>query len=238
MIGRSLKAHPKDAHEGSRKENLKGKVYSILKERILEFELKPGERIQEAQLSENLGVSRTPIREALNKLEQEGFIKAFPNRGYFISDISDQEVEELYEVREVLESLAVRMAIKKGSQRDWTTLEEIISHADRGKAVRKTKDQRFEIGRRFHGEIARISGNATLQQMLSVIFEKIHRVRWVDIFLIDRADESLKEHIEILNQLKRGNAKEAIAATQKHIQHSKEKILHLLDRKKNFFYIT
>jgi len=215
-----------------KRENRKGKVYSVLKGKILYFELKPGERIQERELSQELGVSRTPIREALNRLEQEGFITTFPNRGYFVSDFTHREVEELYDIREVLECFAIQQAVKRGNKKDWDSLDKIL--LDESK---KTKDQRFDIGRMFHEEIARISGNRMLQQMLATIFEKIHRARWIDIFFINRADDSFKEHLQILDCLKKGKADKAVPAAQRHIQHAKENILHLLERKKNLLYI-
>ena len=74
-----------------------------MRKRILCFELKPGERFFETEIAEDLGVSRTPIREALSRLEQEGLIKSLPKRGYAVSDVTAREIEELYEIREALE---------------------------------------------------------------------------------------------------------------------------------------
>ena len=219
-------------------ENLKEKVYTLLKNRIIHFELKPGERVQERKLSMEFGASRTPLREALNKLEKEGFIKTLPHKGYFVSEITQGEVVELYKVREALEALAIKEAILKGTQEDWTRLKQILLTEEQDKNSRLNKDWRFDVGRTFHDEIIHLSKNLTLQQVLKNIYEKIDRIRWVDIFFIDRAEQSLKEHLEILNSLRDGNTEEAIRANQSHIQHSTENLLHLLEKKMSLFYIA
>jgi DNA-binding GntR family transcriptional regulator len=117
--------------------NLKEKVYSVIKDRILNFELKPGEKIQESEIVQELGLSRTPIREALNKLEQEGFIKILSNKGYFVSDVTTREIEELYEIREALEILAIRAAVRNSRQEDWVRLEQILLSSDKDKNKEK-----------------------------------------------------------------------------------------------------
>ena len=220
-----------------KRENLKEKVYSVLKNRILSFELKPGQKIQESEIARELGVSRTPIREALNKLEQEGLIKILSNKGYFVSDVTSKEIEELYEVREAMEILALRAAFRNSHHEDWTRLEQILSNSETGENSDKSANQLFKNSHRFHEEIARISGNQTLQQMLNTICEKIYRLQWMNIFFIDRGKRSYQEHLEIVKSLKHGKIEEAVAATQRHIRYSREEILHLLKEKKDLLYI-
>jgi DNA-binding GntR family transcriptional regulator len=223
-----------------KRENLKEKVYSIIKKRILHFELKPGEKILETEIADDLGVSRTPIREALNKLEQEGLIKTLPNKGYFVSDVTATEIEELYEIREALEVLAIRAAAKNCHKEDWIRLEQTLhSQArDQGKDSEKLHGQLFKEAHEFHQEIARISGKETIRQMLNTVSERINRFQWMNLFLADRAGSSRDEHIEIVKLFKQGKVEEAVAATQKHICHSKDTILNLLNKKKDLFYIS
>jgi DNA-binding GntR family transcriptional regulator len=128
--------------------------------------------------------------------------------------------------------LAIQEAAKKGGKEDWVTLDKILSDESK-----RTKEERFDIGRKFHEEIWRISDNQVLQQMLATIFERIHRARWLDIFFTDRADNSFKEHVQVLNWLKKGKVDKAVGATQWHIKCAKENILRLLERKKNLLYI-
>jgi DNA-binding GntR family transcriptional regulator len=218
-----------------KRENLKEKVYTTIKKRILNFELKPGEKIFETEIADDLGVSRTPLREAFNKLEQEGLIKTLPNKGYFVSNVTVTEIEELYEIREALEVLAIRAAAKNSCKEDWVRLEQTLlgQTGDKGKDSEKLHSQLFKEAHEFHQEIARISGKETLQQMLNTVSERINRFQWMNIFLTDRAGSSRNEHVEIVKLLKQGKVEEAVAAEQKHIRHSKDTILNLLNKKKD-----
>src|SRR4029434_5866544 len=105
----------KTKHRVQRTENLSGQVYSQIKTLILCNEILPGEKLHHQQLSERLGVSRTPVREALTRLVQEGYVSFLPNRGFTCKEIRLQEAEELYDVREALEAFAVEKAVENVS---------------------------------------------------------------------------------------------------------------------------
>ncbi len=222
-----------------KKAKLKEKVYSIMKSRILNFELKPGEKFFETEISEKLGVSRTPIREALNRLEHEGLVKSLPNKGYSVSDLTITEIEELFEIREVLEILALRAAAKNARREDWIHLEETVKKKNlhQNEDLEERHGQSFKEAHEFHQEIARISGKETLKQIIDMISEKIYRFQWMNLFLEDRGMQSRNEHVAIINYLKAGKIDDAVAATQEHIRHSKNNILHLLQKKKDLLYI-
>ncbi len=210
-----------------------------MKARILNFELKPGEKFFETGISEDLGVSRTPIREALNRLEHEGLIKSLPNKGYSVSDLTATEIEELFEIREALEVLALRTAARNACKEDWIRLEQEIKSRSlyQEKELEKRHSQYFKEAHEFHQEIARISGKETLKQMIDMVSEKINRFQWMNLFLTDRAGRSRNEHMEIICFLKEGKIEDAVVATQEHIRHSKDNILNLLQRKKDLLYI-
>ncbi len=222
-----------------RKGKLKEKVYTVMKARILNFELKPGEKFFETEISEDLGVSRTPIREALNRLEHEGLIKSLPNKGYSVSDLTATEIEELFEIREALEVLALRSAAKNAKREDWIRLEQAIENQNlrQNEDSEKRHSHYFKEAHEFELEIARISGKETLKQMIDMISEKINRFQWMNHFLTDRAVSSRNEHMAIINFLKDGKIEDAVEATQEHIRHSKDNILNLLQRKKDLLYI-
>jgi DNA-binding GntR family transcriptional regulator len=218
---------------------LNEKAYNTVKKQIFNFELKPKQVFFETDISRKLGVSRTPIREALRKLEQEGLINRLPNRGYSVVDISASEIEELYELREALEIIALTAAAKKAQKQDWVRLEKKLLKqvAPRQEFSRKEYELYSDAAQEFDREIARLSGKATLQKMVDLITEKVNRFRWMNIFFRDRAEQSRNEHLEILNYLKDGKVENAIAATRKHIQRSRDNILTLLKRKKDLLYI-
>lgn len=222
-----------------KKEKLKEKVYSTIKKRILSFELKPGERFFETEIAENLGVSRTPIREAFNRLEQEGLIKALPKRGYAVSDVTAKEIEELYEIREALEVMALRAAAKEFHKNDWIRFEQML-HIEAGQNdghSEKLRSPDFDEAHKFHEEVIRISGKETLRQIYNMVSDKINRFQRMDLFHADRAGTSHKEHIEIVKLLKQGKVEEAVTATRGHIRHSKDTILNFLHKNKDLLYV-
>jgi DNA-binding GntR family transcriptional regulator len=221
------------------KNNLKDKVYTTVRGRILSFDLKPGEKILENEIAKELGVSRTPVREALNKLEQEGLITVFLKKGYVVSNLTSKEVEELYEIREALEALAIKDAVRNSSEADWKHLEEIILNISTNfdKSAGENIGMLYKDSYKFHEELEKISGNQTLQQMLNAIREKINRLQWMNVFFVDRAIDSHTEHIELLQLLRTGEIEKALVANEKHIRHSKESILKYFNRKKNLLYI-
>ncbi|HEX2965833.1 MAG TPA: GntR family transcriptional regulator [Syntrophorhabdaceae bacterium] len=218
---------------------LKEKAYSIIKKEIFNFELKPKEVFFETDISKKLGVSRTPIRDALNRLEQEGLISRLSNRGYSVVDITASEIEELYELREALEVMALSAAAKRAQKQDWIRLEKkLLSQTVPQQDFSKKEYERFsELAQEFDREVARLSGKATLQKMISMITDKVNRFRWMNIFFKDRAEQSRNEHLEIISYLKQDRVEEAIAATREHIHNSRDNILTLLHRKKNLLYI-
>jgi DNA-binding GntR family transcriptional regulator len=218
---------------------LKEKAYASIKKKIFDFELKPNQVFFETDIAKKLGMSRTPIREALNKLEQEDLINRLSNRGYSVVDITSSEIEELYELREALEILALSSAAKKAQKQDWIRLEKKVLGQTVPKHDYSTKEYEHyvEAAQEFDQEIARLSGKTVLQKMIVITTDKVKRFRWMNIFFKDRAEQSRDEHLEIVNYLKDGKVEDAIAATRKHIHRSRDNILTLLRRKKDLLYI-
>ena len=218
---------------------LNEKAYNTVKKQIFNFELKPKQVFFETDISRKLGVSRTPIREALRKLEQEGLVNRLPNRGYSVVDISASEIEELYELREALEIIALTAAAKKAQKQDWIRLEKKLLKqvAPRQEFSKKEFELYSHAAQEFDREIARLSGKATLQKIVDLITGKVNRFRWMNIFFRDRAEQSRNEHLEILNYLKNGKVEDAIVATRQHIGRSRDNILTLLNRKRDVLYI-
>jgi DNA-binding GntR family transcriptional regulator len=217
---------------------LKDRVYSEIKTKIMNFDLKPGQKIYENEIANALGVSRTPIREALSTLLQEGLVTTSSSKGYFISEVSSREIEELYEIRENLETLAIHLAMQKSKPEDWERMEQELDAAEPGKNSDKPTMQLFEDSHRFHQEIAKLSGNRALLNFLNTIADKMARTYYINILFLDRAKESHNEHVKILQFIKAGDEEKAIVAAGEHFRISKEGLLHLIEQKKNLIYIV
>jgi len=218
-----------------KRENLKEKVYSAVRTRILKFELRPGEKVQEMDLARDLGVSRTPIREVLNKLEQEGLINNVANKGYYVSDVTSKEIEELYEVREALEVLALKAARNSKSE-DWENLEKTLLESETS-VTNKQEGDIFIDSYRFHEKVAELSGNETLRQLLNTISDKINRLHWLNMFFMGSGRASWQEHLNIVKLLKDGDVEKAVTVAREHLRQSRESLLYLFERKKDIFYL-
>jgi DNA-binding GntR family transcriptional regulator len=222
------------------KVKLKEKAYTIIKQKINDFELKPKQIIFETEISKSLNMSRTPVREALDRLEQEGLISRLTTgRGYSVVDISTEGIEELFAIREALEIMALKAAIKKAKKEDWIRLEKKLLNraAPQRKVSKKHYETLPEDAQKFHREIVRLSGMTTLAQLNDIVTDKVDRFRWMNVFFEDRAKQSRDEHLDLIKYLKEGRTEDAMAATRKHIRASRDNILTLLHKKTNLLYI-
>src|SRR5262244_4123470 len=153
-------------------ENLSARVYSQIKNLILSNEVLPGQKLHHQELSERLGVSRTPVREALTRLVQEGYVSLLPNRGFTCKEIRLQEADELYQLREALEAFAVEKAIENLTDGAFTELAHKMHLYGEDVRKRFTRD-RLVYDQDIHLEIARLSANETLVKTLAQVFERI-----------------------------------------------------------------
>jgi DNA-binding GntR family transcriptional regulator len=160
-------------------ENLSARVYNQIKQLILCNEIMPGQKLHHQQLSERLGVSRTPVREALTRLVQEGYVSFLPNRGFTCKEIRLQEAEELYELRESLEAFAVEKAVEKLNDQALAELRQRMESYGHDVYNRFTRD-RLVYDQDVHLHIAQIAGNETLKNTLSHVFERIVLKRRTD----------------------------------------------------------
>jgi DNA-binding GntR family transcriptional regulator len=221
MASKSLKPGPK----GKRTENLSAQVYSQIKNLILCNEVLPGQKLHHQELSERLGVSRTPVREALTRLVQEGYVSLLPNRGFTCKEIRLQEADELYELREALEVFAVEKAVENLTEGSLAALAAKMNLY--GHDVQKwfTRD-RLIYDQDIHLEMARLSGNETLAKTLAQVFERIILKRRTDgLYDPARGIIAHQEHLKLLQALKRRNAPEAVKIVRAHIRAGKDNVL-------------
>jgi GntR family transcriptional regulator, rspAB operon transcriptional repressor len=206
-------------------ENLSARVYNQIKNLILCNEIMPGQKLHHQHLSERLGVSRTPIREALTRLVQEGYVSFLPNRGFTCKEIRMQEAEELYELREALEAFAIEKAIATLSDKALRELRDKITTYGRDVQNRFTRE-RLVYDQDVHLRIAQLAGNETLQNTLSHVFERIVLKRRTDgLYDPARGMAAHQEHLRLLEAMERRDAPAAVAILRNHIQAGKKNVM-------------
>jgi DNA-binding GntR family transcriptional regulator len=193
------------------------RVYDFLREEILSERLQPGTELQEVGLSEELGVSRGPIREAIGRLAAEGLVTVRPRRGAVVRSLSKDEFLELYQVREALEMMAVRLAVPRLEPADIAELEGLIGEMG-GHAERDEVAEFFEANVAFHARLFQASGNATLQELYGQLVGRMGRYRMRSLTLRGNLQRSVAEHGAILRAAKRGDADRAAHLMSEHIR--------------------
>jgi len=200
---------------------LRDVVFENLREAILEGNLKPGQRLMEVQLAEQLGVSRTPIREAIRKLELEGLVVMLPRKGAYVADVSLKDIIDVLEIRASLEGLAASLAAERISDEDINKLEQIMQDFNQGKddfdvetLLRKDVE--------FHECIFKATNNVRLHQLINSLWEQVYRFRVTYISDYESTKNIINEHQLILNAIKEGNRDLAKKYAQEHIQKAEQ----------------
>lgn len=203
---------------------LRDVVFKTLRQGILTGELKPGERLMEIHLADRLGVSRTPIREAIRMLELEGLVTMIPRRGAEVSRISKQDIRDVLEVRLVLDSLATKLACKRITEEQK---EELKRAADEFVAATESGDvtQIAQADVRFHDVILAASHNKRLIQMVNNLAERIYRYRLEYIKDAGNHARLIEEHTKIMNCVIKGDEGSACIAAEIHIVNQENNIL-------------
>ena len=196
---------------------LRDVVFNTLRQAILRGELKPGERLMEIQLANKLGVSRTPIREAIRKLELEGLVLMIPRKGAEVAEITEKSLKDVLEIRRALEDLAVRLACEKITKED---LKELKKAGDEFKKVLKSQDitEVAEADVRFHDVIYMATDNPKLIQLLNNFREQMYRFRVEYLKNDEVRPQLLAEHDEIIKFITEGNKEEASRVVTRHIE--------------------
>ena len=212
-------------------ENLSARVYNQIKQLILCNEIMPGQKLHHQELSERLGVSRTPVREALTRLVQEGYVSFLPNRGFTCKEIRIQEAEELYDLREALEAFAVEKAIAKLTQASLDQLRKKMSSYGRDVQKRFTRE-RLVYDQDVHMQIIRLAGNETLTNTLSHVFERIVLKRRTNgLYDPARGLSAHEEHMRLLHAMQQRNVSAAVAIIREHIQAGKKNVMADLEQR-------
>ena len=202
-------------------------VYEAIKERILRRELQSGERLIERRLASELGVSKTPVREALSRLEREGLLRLKPHCGAAVAHFDERQAADLLDLRELLEGFAAERAAARVDSRRLEALERLIAAA--AEAVDAGDlDQYTDIDLKLHRLVREATGNEALCRVLSSIEDQIRLVMTASVGLEGRARESLAEHEALLAALARRDGPAARRAAERHIRRVREAILEHL----------
>ena len=203
--------------------SLRDRVYEQLREAIISGQMVPGTTLLQEQLAEHMGVSRTPIRDALDRLASEGLVRRSAGGRVRVSELSFQELHEKYAVRRVLEGLALRLASERIGERQLARLQSFIK--DMQAAVAQNDSLTVtEIGCDFHDTIIASCGNHFLIQSLQNLNDSIRRYRHVAANIPGRAVETLCEHEQVFTALQRGDVEAADQLIQEHIAHSQQQL--------------
>ncbi|WP_207005610.1 GntR family transcriptional regulator [Trinickia mobilis] len=201
-------------------------LYEQLKTMAVLYTIRPGERVNELELAEKFQVSRTPLREALNRLVAENLLLFVPNRGFYVRELNRQDIFDLFELRRSIESSAVQLAVQRTDDKDvralrkfWKDVMKNKAHAPAAELV--TRDEEF------HVRLVAMSGNNEMVRALYGINARIHFARWVDIE--QRGHDAFAEHLEILDAIEARDAKRCRELMETHITWRMEEIAKVVD---------
>lgn len=203
---------------------LRDVVFNTLRKAILTGQLKPGERLMEVHLANRLGVSRTPIREAIRKLELEGLVIMIPRRGAEVARITEKSLKDVLEVRRALDALSVELACDRITQKDINRLLEACGAFER--AVREGDASVIASADvALHDIIVEATGNVRLQQLVNNLSEQMYRFRFVYIKEESQHDNLVAEHREIYESIVSRDKERAAAAARLHIDNQERSII-------------
>ena len=209
---------------------LRDVVFNTLRQAILKGELKPGERLMEIQLANKLGVSRTPIREAIRKLELEGLVLMIPRKGAEVAEITEKSLRDVLEVRKALEELAVKLACDRMTKQQMIQLKEAAKEFEQ---TLKTNDvTKFaEADVKFHDVIFMATDNQRLIQLLNNFREQMYRFRVEYLKKECFHPILIAEHEDIINRIEKRQKEEAAEVVCRHIDNQVETVIDTIRTK-------
>lgn len=210
-----------DPRTGSRVEQ----AYRYLKTQIMSAALPPGASLNEQEIAATLGISRTPVREAIRKLEQDGLARRYPNRGVIVTKLSIRDVLEIWQLREILEPAACRLAAPRVEGAALGRLERALLDLRGRRAGAEDYEAFLRADLELHGLIVEATGNATLRQVLDMLNERVIQVRVVTS--PERFQHSVDEHLAILAALRERDPEAAAEAMRQHLVNARENLVFL-----------
>ncbi|NNG07650.1 MAG: GntR family transcriptional regulator [Desulfobacteraceae bacterium] len=203
-------------------------VFENLKQAIVRGDFSPGNRLVESRIAEAMGISRTPVREAIHKLEREGLIKKLPQGGFYVLNLSREEIEETFGIRSVLESYAARLAAIKHQKEELEPLEEKIE-AFQYFLNRGEMEALLKINTEFHGLLYAMSRSPKLVKMINDLQDQIYRFRRIILKIETMAKTSNDDHRQMLSAMKVRDADKVETLVRQHILRGQKIVLKELE---------
>lgn len=204
-------------------------VTARIREMIRSAELSRGQKIDEKHLSELMGVSRTPVREALRVLHSEGLVDLIPHKGAYVTTPSIEELQDLFEVMSVLEGTCARLSASRMTKEDLRKIQTL--HRNLEKHYRKRDHEAYlETNHNLHMMVQKLSGNKVLNDVLNGLRQKILLYRHRQLYYKNRFEKSMQEHTQILKALQQGDPSQAEEAMKQHLIRQCEALVDLYTR--------
>ena len=203
--------------------SLRGQVFDKIRSDILNGKYKRGEELVESSIGKELGISRTPVREAIRQLELEGLVQLVPNKGAFVTGISEKDVRDIYLIRARLEGLAARMAAKNITPELLDAMEETVVLSEYH-AKKEHYEQVCEMDSKFHKLLDKASGSRILEHTLTDFHQYVQRVRMASIMKKRRMEKSNDEHDAILTAIREHDEEKAELVATRHISNTVENL--------------
>ena len=221
-----LRVHQPEAAEA---QSLSDRAYYAIRELIVTLELAPGSIVSERELQDRLSVGRTPVREALQRLEGERLVEVYPRRGIFVSNVNVLDLAVLSEVRGVLESFGARLAAERATATDRETTVALIADLHELTAT-ATADERLliDLDQRIHRHIYHCTHNPFLEATLDGYYMLTLRIWFLVLDRVARLEEAVKEHLALLEAIRDGDPGRAEAAMRRHVDGFEKAIRRVL----------
>jgi len=207
---------------------MKHQIYQIIKKEICDGNYLPGQWLQEKELAEKMNVSRSPVREALKQLVDEGLAIEFPNKGVFVKEFSSKDIQEIYDVRIMLESYSIKNSVKVITSINIKKLMDILQNL--AECYEKNDMSKYiEYDTQLHEYIVMLGGNSLVSDIYRRIYSQVQQFRIYSLTTTKRFDDSIIEHRKIVENLIASNWKEADRINKVHLTLAREEIIHHIE---------
>jgi DNA-binding GntR family transcriptional regulator len=207
-------------------------AYDRLKAMLISGELRPGERLGERELARRIEVSRTPLREALSRLERDGLAIVKPGRGYFALEFDAKTIEEMYELRELLEIHASRLAARKIGSDGLAALEDIMGRlavfeSEQNLSLGQLREE-AHLGLRIHEVIAQECGNDLISATLHHLYDRLRLLTWIDVLWFDKWAVTRREHLDLVEAVMSRDEDRAAELARQHVCRCRDDVLWVI----------